>query len=181
MKTIIGYLLLIVSFLGIIFFRRYSGTVISYPIFWYILFLILGLFGVWLLVNSTKRAEKKLENSASLEVERLKAVSEKIELNFDFCEFKNGSYSHQVDDKNTSSLKLIALGSSALLGDKTITENVVQSSLIYTHTVGDKTEKYISQSFPFDQKTLGYYVLNNNLVLYVDRVDRTRYFFDLKK
>ena len=181
MRLILGLFLTIISFLGILFFRHYSGTIIPYPSLWYILFIIAGLSGLILIFSSFRRIEKIVTDSYDAEIEKFKISSEKIELNFDFCEFKSGSYSHQVENENISSIKQIAPPSITMLADTSITENVTQSYLVYNYTVNGKTEKYTSQSFPFDPTTLRFYVLNQNISLYVDWFDRTKYFFDLKR
>jgi hypothetical protein len=180
MRTVIGLLLIIVSFFGTIFFRRYNGSVIPYPTLWYISFLVLGLLGVWLIYISVRKVKRVVEQHIHSEVEKLKSNAEKIELNFDRCEFKSGSFSHQVDDPNISTVKFLAPGSFASI-DTQITENVIQSYLTYTETINGTVYKFISQSFPFDQTTLKFYVLNHNITLYVDRYDREKYLFDLKR
>ncbi|MEI9909486.1 MAG: hypothetical protein WDO71_07350 [Bacteroidota bacterium] len=115
------------------------------------------------------------------EIENLKANAEKIELNFEKCEFKSGSFSHQVEDQVMNTVKLFAPGSLAPGIDTTITENVIQSYLTYTDTMNAELCKFISQPFPFDQTTLKFYVLNHNITLYVDRFNRKKYLFDLKR
>lgn len=114
------------------------------------------------------------------EIEKLKLNAEKIELNFDKCEFKNGSFSHLVEDPTMSTVKLFAPGSLTSI-DTTVTENVIQSYLIYTDTINGENCKFISQSFPFDETTLKFYVLNQNITLYVDRYDKKKYLFDFKR
>ena len=110
-------------------------------------------------------------------IEEIKNNAEKIELDFDLCVFKSGSYFHEVTDENISSRGLIVPGVSY---NPTKMERVERSSLIYNHTTSGRTEKYM-ESFPFDQTTLKFYVLNHKIVLYLDRFDRSKYFFDLEK
>jgi hypothetical protein len=91
MRTTAGLLLIIVCFLGTIFFRRYDGTVIPYPILWYVLFIAIGLLGVWLISSSLRKTKRVIEQVVNREIEELKSNAEVIELNFDKCEFKSGS------------------------------------------------------------------------------------------
>jgi len=181
MKIIFGFLLLIVSFIGTIFFRRYNGTVIPYPTLWYISFILLGIIGAWLIFSSYRKTKKIVEQIYDTEIEKLKSNAEKIELNFDNCEFKSGSFSHKVEDPNMSTIKLLAPDSLALYVDTTITENVIQSYLTYVDTIDGKLCKFISQSFPFDPTTLKFHVMRHNITLYVDKFDRNKYYFDLKR
>ena len=181
MRIISGILLIAVSFIGALFFRSYTGSTISNPGLWFIFFILLGLSGLWLISSSLKRSMKMLSQMKNRELEKLKTNAEKIVIEFDLCEFRSGSYSHQVEDENMSSIGWVAPGSAAILADTTITENVIQSSLIYNCPISGKIEKFISQSFPIDETTLKYYVLNHSLTLYIDRLDRKRYFFELKR
>ena len=109
-------------------------------------------------------------------IEEIKNNAERIILDFDLCDFKSGTYFHEVRDENISSLNLISPG---LSFDETKTERVINSSLIYKYTISGRTEKFVD-SFPFDTTTTKFYVLNHKIALYVDRLDRTKYFFELK-
>ncbi len=180
MRTAVGLLLIVLCFLGTIFFRSYHGTVIPYPPLWYTLFIVLGLFGMRHIISSFKKSKKVIEDAINIANERFKSNAEKIELNFDECEFKNGSYAHQVEDPNISSVKFFAPTSIAST-DTMITETVIQSYLTYTQSINGEVCKFISHSFPFDQTTLKFYVLNDNISLYVDRFNREKYLFDLKR
>ena len=180
MRVVVGLLLIILCFLGTIFFRHYNGTVVPYPLLWYIFFIVLGLLGLWLITRSLRTSTKVIEEAVNSEIEKFKSTSEKTELNFDKCEFKSGTFSRQVEDPNMSSVKLFAPASIAS-SDTMIAETVIQSYLIYSETIDGKVLKFISHSFPFDQTTLKYYVLNNKISLYIDRSSRENYLFDLKR
>src|SRR6187399_1353766 len=180
MRTIFGLLFIIASLLGITFFKYYNGSVIPYPTLWYISFVILGLLGVWLIYSATRKVKKIIDQHINSEVEKFKANAEKIELDFDKCEFKSGSFSHQVEDPTMSTVKLFAPGSLGLIADTTITENVIQSYLTYTDTFKGESCKFVSQYFPFDPSMLKFHVLKHHIILYIDRFDKRKYLFDLK-
>jgi hypothetical protein len=131
-----------------------------------------------LIVSSLRKTQKVIEEVVNTQIEILKLNAEKIELDFDKCEFKSGSFSHQVEDPNMSTIKLFAPGSLASI-DTTITETVIQSYLTYTETINGTVCKFVSQSFPFDQTTLKFYVMNHNITLYIDRSNCDKYLFDL--
>jgi hypothetical protein len=180
MRIAIGLLLIIACFFGTLFFRRYDGTVIPYPALWYLSFIALGLLGLWLIASSGRRVKKMIEEAVNTEMEKFKLNAEKFELNFDNCEFKSGSFSHEIDDPNMSTMKFFAPGTLGSIETK-ITETVIQSYLVYTATINGTACKFISDSYPFDPTTLKFYVLNNNLKLYVDRFDSGKYLFDLNR
>lgn len=180
MRTILGLLFIIVSFFGIIFFKYYRGSVIPYPILWNIPFIILGILGAWLIYSAAKKVKKIVDHHINYEVEKFKANAEKIELDFDKCEFKSGSFSHKVEDPTMNTVKLFAPGSLALIVDTTITENVIQSYLTYTDSFKGEPCKFVSQYFPFDPSMLKFHVLKHHIILYIDRFDKRKYLFDLK-
>lgn len=180
MRTAIGFLFIILCFLGTIFFRRYNGTAIPYPILWYISFIALGLIGAWLIASSFRKTKRAIEQVINSEIDNFKSTAERVDLNFDKCEFKSGSFSHQIDDPNMSTVKLF-VPSALTLVDTTINETVIQSYLTYSETINGTDFKFVSQSFPFDQTTLKFHVLNQNIELYVDRFNQEKYLFDLKK
>jgi hypothetical protein len=181
MRIIFGTFFIIASFLGAFFFSRYNGAVIVSPLLWYILFIFIGVLGFLLFFGSFKKADRMTRQFEETKILKLKTNSEKIELEFDLCEFKSGSYSHEIKDENISTINLIAPTPISSLHNPTVTENVVRSSLIYNYQISGQTEKYVSQSFPFDQVTLKFYVLKHKISLYVDKFDKRKYFFDLEK
>ncbi|MGZ8556929.1 MAG: hypothetical protein ACXWWC_01280 [Chitinophagaceae bacterium] len=135
-----------------------------------------GIVGLLIFRSSFKKAKKILTESEKLRIEEIKNNAERIELEFDFCEFKSATYFHEVKDENISSLNLIASG---LSFDETKTARVINSSLIYNYTISGRTEKFIG-SFPCDTTTTKFYILNHKIALYVNRLDRTKYFFELE-
>ncbi len=175
MKLILGLLFAAISFLGCIFFRRYAGSVILYPSIWYFFFILLGLIGAFMVYQALSRANKFVNNEANRNLRSFKASAEKIIPNFDLCEFKSGSYYHEVADENVSSLNWVS--PTGFQSNPTVTERVDSSTIVYQHS---ETERYIG-SFPVDAVALKSYVLTGKLVLYVDRTDRSKYVFDLDK
>ena len=154
MRKAVGFLFIIIFCLGTTFFRHYSGTLISYPILWYISFFALGLLGVWLVASSVRKAKNIIENVVNTETEKFKSNAEIIELNFENCEFKTGSFSHQVDDPRMNA-PFTGFGPLTTIDPK-ITETVFQSYLTYTGTINGSICKFVSPSFPFDQTTLSF-------------------------
>lgn len=180
MKIVLGFFLIAISLFGSLFFRNYNGVVIANPGLWYAGFIALGALGFWLIYTTIKRKAKAMETSHDDELKKFIAVSEKVELDFDHCEFKSGTFSHQVEDENISSLKWMTPTSASVLSDMSIQENVIQSYLVYT-SEAEGNKRFISQYFPFDETTLKFYVLQGNIILHVDRRDRNKYFFHLNK
>lgn len=109
------------------------------------------------------------------EFEKLKATGQKINIEFDNCEFKDSSYSDEVIDE-----RMVRFNSINLDYGKVIrTDFVGQSMLVYYHPTADKTERF-TQAFPCSAEALKVYVLQNAISLYVDPFNKSHYFFDLK-
>ena len=181
MKRIVGSLLIIISFFGALYFKNYNGTVIPYPTLWYLFFTVLGLLGVWLIYTSLKKVKTVVEQHINTKIEKFKSTAERIELDLDKCEFKSGSFSQEVEDSDISPIEIMAEGSLGSMSNTTMAENVIRSYLVYADTLNGDSYKFISHSFPMDQTTLKFHVLKHNVILYVDRFDRKKYMFDVKR
>jgi hypothetical protein len=164
MRATIGLFLFAISFIALIFLVYREVNFI-----WYILLTLLTILGARLIMSSAGKRIATIEKEIDENLEKLKASSEIIKPDFDNCEFKDRSYSHEVRDENLSDLSSFTLTPYPV--EILTTENVGQSALIYNHTVEGRREKFI-QAFPFSADTLKFYVLNNNITLYVDHFDR---------
>lgn len=180
MKKIIGILIMAISTLGITYFESYKGTVIPYPTLWLIGFVVLEVLGFYLIYLSIYKQQSKIHEKVNYQLENFKANAEKIELTLDNCEVKNGSFSHEVEDPRFSSVRFLVPNSSLYSFDSTITETVVRSYLIYSDPKDNGGLRYISQTFPLDEITLKYYVMNKRISLYVDRFNKEKYYFEMK-
>ncbi|MGC4035796.1 MAG: hypothetical protein QM764_07530 [Chitinophagaceae bacterium] len=180
MKLIIGLLLIAISFFGTIFFRNYHGTLISHPGIWYTLFFAVGLVGALLIYNAIRGMKTIIEDHIDTSAEKLKSHAKRVQIDFDKCEFKSGSFSHQIEQSNATVAELL-LQDSPILPATSITENIIQSYLKYTDNINGEKITFISHAFPFDETTLKFYVLNNNISLYIDESSPQKYLFEIKK
>ena len=136
---------------------------------WTLVLVPLFITAIKLMISPAEERIAAIENGIDKRLKQLKAMGEQIKPNFDLCEFKDSSYSHEVIDTNLPGL-------SAYGGEMMTTENVNQSVIIYHH--GD--DETFTQPFPCGRDALKFYVMNNNITLYVNPFDRSDYFFDLK-
>ena len=110
-----------------------------------------------------------MQDDLTEEQHGLKLHGEKIILDLDNCDIKENNY---YEDITNSDLALIR-------GDSGYKEKyVVQTVIIYNHTRNGVTERFISQTLSLDTVTLESHILNNDIILYVDTFDRSKYFFD---
>jgi hypothetical protein len=174
--------IMIVSLIAGIFLWTYEGELIRSPRIAQVMCFIVAAVCLWAL---TRKDNKKLQEPSGRyleyleEVKTFKAKAEIITPDHDACEFRNGTYYHEVEDKDIS---WMASGSHIMFSEEvTKTEKVIQSSLLYHHEEGGTAKKYASQGFPFDKIALQLYVMDGKIKLFVDRFDRNKYFFELEE
>ena len=182
-KFIIGLVLLAISILAFFYFRYYRGTLIPYPILWRLGAIALGVIAAVILYNAVRQSTREEERSIELAQNNIREKAEVVKLEFDNCYFRDGSFTMEVQEREADLVLPSAYIGSRIGMYETPpkTKNTLQSFLIYTHGNDETKERFVSQAFPFDKTTLQFYVLNNNITLYVDRFDRKQYFFELKK
>ena len=103
----------------------------------------------------------------------LKTSGEKIKLDLDNCDIKENNYYTDITKRGLSKFEIAYSGYRE--------QYVEQSIIFYYHKSGDVIEKYISQIFSINVITLESHILNNDIVIYVDRFDRNKYLFDFSQ
>jgi hypothetical protein len=169
MKRLISIILFGCSIAGLIYLLYAGGNAL-----WLILVILVAIIAGLILLGSAKTKFADIEKQVDENLQKLKANAEKIKVNYDNCEFKESSYVNEVRDERVYSHGMMNLDQGKVMQR----DFVGQSLLIFNYTSAGKTEKFM-QAFPFDAESLKFYVLDNLITLYVDRFDRSRYFFDL--
>src|SRR5690348_10417366 len=94
-RRIIAYVLFVLGFLTVTFFRKYSGQIIPYSEFFWLAGLAMFLFGWYLLrFSPTFKESKDMERLQKL-IEDLKVNGEKIRVDFSQCEIKTNDYTEE--------------------------------------------------------------------------------------
>ena len=112
-------------------------------------------------------------------VERLRKDGEKIILTTTNCEVKENNYYDEVVNKK--------IGTGAVVDalydpNRNVRQNYIeQSAIIYYYQSGSKKIRMTSQTFPFNAETLGKYLENSSVVLYVDRNNKNEYAFAIEQ
>jgi len=186
-RQIAAVLLIVLGFLTVTFFRHYSGHLIPYPFFFWSLGLTMFLFG-YLLVRyiPSDRSQAAARQIRQL-IGELKASGEKIKVDFKDCEILEHNYSEHKETYGRDSLFPSLAGGPSLneLDDETGgtgIANVCQSVILFSYP-NERTghpEKFMSQIISKDKITLSFYLdQQKQTTLYVDKSDRSRYYFDL--
>jgi hypothetical protein len=174
-----AYILIGLGIVVFLFFRYYSGTLIPYPF-------LMWLLGIGMIVGGliiiTKIASKEdasdMENMNSL-IKELKETGEMINVEFADCEIKSNNYTEERERYRNSKIQAWnAIGGDA---DKNVKQvDIHQSVIVYNHKQNGEVETFYSRVIPKEKITLMFLLSSKkNITLYVDRDDRTRYYFDL--
>lgn len=177
--SLLGYLLVTTGILGTLFFRHYNGSLIPYPILWYLGFAAIGIAGFLLIYLGLKKSIRKEVEEYISPFELIKANGYRIIPDFDKCEFKSGSYTRETDDEENVWMSLIDPSFVDLKLDKRTSEHVLRSYIVYTDILDGEKHRFISQSFPTELTNLKFHTMNNKLLLWVDKRDHRKYFFEM--
>jgi hypothetical protein len=188
-RRISAYILFGLGFLTVTFFRKYSGTIIPYPF----LFWLIGLsmfWGGWALLRWTPTIKEQQDTDRLKKlIDDIKTNGEKIKVDFSKCDIKQNNYVEEKEKYGTGSyittldIERDIQAWNALTDSTRNTERVQvnQAVLIFDNSHNDKTEKFVSRVIPFDRVTLLFKLdKQKQTTLYVDKNDRSKYYFDLE-
>ena len=175
-QRIFGFILIISGIIGYLFFSHYRGEMISSPLLYTIA--SIGIFFIGLLLMLSSRTKKEISDEMSItnQIARLKASGEKILLNFDNCEFRSNSYQEEIQNERKARSYDVLFNRATPID----TKDVIQSSLVYMNKRGDAVERFNSPPIPVSEVSLKASVLNGQAWLFVDRFDRSKYYFEIK-
>jgi hypothetical protein len=123
-------------------------------------------FGFFTVQERTSLWEKLIGQAENSRRTAIRKNVEKIELDFDSCEFNGGSYYHEVNVDNVNTINLLApVGFS-----HDATSFITTRSLVKVKSILD-----LFLLFDFCQGLC----LTEKICLYIDRFDRSNYFFEL--
>jgi hypothetical protein len=175
-KTLPGYIIAGLAFIGIFFFGFYNADQLPYSPLWLTLCAILFPSGLYIIYSGRRKKVNTLSSENVNRRNKLLSTGERIQPDIDNCEIKENDYYEEMPDQ-----RLVGIQSIDAVFDPS--ENyeeqyVDQSVIIYYHPVAGGTEKYVSQSFTIDSETLRFHIMNNDITLYVDRLNRQDYIFE---
>jgi len=190
-RRVLAYLFMALGFLTVVFFRKYTGVVVPYPSLFYILGFVLFMGGLLFLRFTPTATALNRQKQQAATIHALKANGERIEVDLLQCEIKEHHYTEERDRYGHPNPLLTldiereiqgwnALGGNAELNVKQV--QVVQSVLVYHYQNRDSgnRETFVSRVIPKDKTTLSFYLdQQKQTLLYVDKTNRERYYFDL--
>jgi hypothetical protein len=107
-------------------------------------------------------------------VRPLKKNGEKIIVDIENCRFNGNNFDVPVTSRPMISTHVPVFGEPVSL------DEIQQSVLTYQHAHLGRTELFISQVFPIDLITLEAHIMQKHLILYIDKKDRSHFYFDLQ-
>ena len=159
---------MIVGFFGIIFFDQYHGNLIPFPNLWFVLSFIIIFVGVFF--EKIFKKKTKIVDENVNRIEMLKATGEKLIVDIDSCEFKSSNFQKELEPQNPLVFHL----------NDNSSREINQNVIVYKHKIGDKTETFVSHRFYIDEVTLQYHIIKKDVILYVDKANRSNYYFNLR-
>ncbi len=190
-RRILAYFLFALGFLTVTFFRKYSGEVIPHPFLFYLLGFIMFLGGFLFLRYTATSKEIVLQKQMEEIVRDLKEKGEKIRVDLSKCTIKENNYTEDREKYQHPNEILtfvferqIQIWNSMGGGSWRNMEqtHVEQTVLVYYHhnSRTGETEKFVSRVIPRNKITLSFYLDSQKETnLYVDKTNRSKYYFDL--
>jgi hypothetical protein len=173
MLKIIGVLFILFGIIVHLFFTHYDGTLIPCPAIMHLLGIALIPTGIIFILCGSGKMNRRDQLMQDQAYSDLKDIGEKIIVDLDNCDFKSNSYEVEMPDMQTQ------YDSFEGPEHRMKTENVQQSIVTYLHMSGSRTESFQSPVFPIDLVSLKTHIIKKELVLYIDRKDRSHYYFEL--
>ena len=177
-KSVLGYVLLVIAVISFKLRHTISLAILNPEIItWVDVFL--GIIAVYLVFMGKRQKGRKMRLTHEGTVERLRKDGEKIILTTTNCEVKENNYYDEVVNKK--------IGTGAVVDalydpNRNVRQNYIeQSAIIYYYQSGSKKIRMTSQTFPFNAETLGKYLENSSVVLYVDRINKNEYAFAIEQ
>lgn len=190
-RRILAYLLFGLGFLTATFFRKYSGELIPYPFLFWLLGLSMLFGGLLLLRYAPAPKELSIRKQVKKLIADLKENGEKIQVDLSKCEIKEHNYVEEREryghknelltldiEREIQSWNTIGGGSVRNVGQVQVMQTVI--IFINTSSRTGQTEEFISRVISKDKITLSFYLYKQQqTLLYVDKTNRQRYYFDL--
>ena len=177
---ITAFLLLLAGWLVDEFFDHYHGTLIPHPTLFWLGGILLALAGYSLIRGGVSVRFNQDRRERRRFIDDLQANGEKIAVDLTTCEIRSTDYTETRDRSDDS--YSYSYGSMANIDRSSYTVDVRQSIFIFQQENArtGAMERFVSPVIPKDMTTLSFYFDQQHQTnLYVDKNDRSRYYFDL--
>lgn len=179
-----AYFLIIIGTVIVSFFEYYQSDVIPYPYVWLVLGGILFILGVILFALPKVKKIRNANHAHTQFANELRQSGESISVDFAHCKILSAK-SVKAAPEHDDYAVLIAGRSlnvaSYLLDDGRPQGSTIEHSVfIFERERNGKIEKFVSPVITKDPVTLEFLLISQKQTrLYIDRLNRERYWFDL--
>lgn len=184
MNKLLGYFLMGVGVVGLIFFLNYKGTAIPLRELWFALSIFIIITGGYFFAKYKWRQFNELHSagpnkSRLAEIEQLKLTGDKVKVTLDNAEVKSRTYQQQIiKDGLPSRMEVIdALYDS---GRNYKTEEIQQTYIVFYKQYNGTTYKFISPATTQSVEVVRQYIDRQKGVdLYVGPQNPSNHYFEL--
>jgi len=178
-KTILGFFLILIGLLAFLFFRKYSGDLIPYPVIWYFVGILFMIIGFLLVKSGLASHDKRVIKDLSVEINNFKLTADKIKVDLNNCKIRINNYTEQVE--KVKSYKAQTFDAFYDSSKNIENVNINQAVLIFETDKFGQRAKYFSPTIYKDEITLRFLLdRQKETFIYVDRDNRSKYYFDLE-
>lgn len=179
----IGILVCTSGILGAIFFGNYTGAAIPLPGLWMWVSVFAIISGFGLTLKAMLYVEERAYDDAKHKLEYFMMHALKIPVDLDACDIRMDYITLVIHPEDEDYDDYLVLGNlnSETIHKEAITLTVPHATLIANHAENGRMEQFVSQPVKMDEITLRVKLhQRRHSAVYVDRNDRSIYYFDLE-
>ncbi|HYV93510.1 MAG TPA: hypothetical protein VE978_17180 [Chitinophagales bacterium] len=179
MKRTLAYILFSIGLLSYFVRLGYHSSFYLLPEISFAISTICILIALRLFATSRSTKEIRSANRYKEIIQVLKETGEKIKVDFSQCEVKSNDYSEERERYGPRTQYWNAMAGDAIRNTEVVDVN--QSVLIFKNNANGKEETFVSPVIYKDEITIKFLLSEKKeTTLYIDKNDRSRYYFDLE-
>jgi hypothetical protein len=183
MKRLLGYSLIGVGLLGILWFLNYKGTTIPLKELWLVLSIFTLIIGGYTIakykLQELNNHRRDSSNARYAEIEQLKRTGEKVRITLNNAEVKSRSYKQEIANEDLPS-RIEMLDALYDSNRNYKTQEVQQTYIVFYKQYKGETYKFISQATTQNTGAVKMYIdRQKGIDLYIDPKNPNNYYFDL--
>lgn len=173
-----GYFICGLGLIVYLFFREYAGSLIPYPLLFWLVGIAMIAGGAFLVRYSYRIAEDRAHVNMKRAIQEFKNASEFTDISFSDCEILRNDYVHEVD-RNTHR----ARAWDALVDEtrNTSRQKINQNVLVINHVINGQKHRFYSHTLNIDHDTLLLKLdMKKQTKLYFNSNNLDEYYLDLE-
>jgi hypothetical protein len=177
MFKVLGYLLVGIGLLGVVYITNYKGSYIELKGLWLVLSLGPILLGSYFLTRQgLKTSFATQEHSLAPNLHHLKETGHRVKLSLENCEVKTRSFQVESFKEDSSIAGLDALYDQ---NRNYQLKEVTKTYLVYKRKHDGQLQTFVSPPISQDAVSIKMYLDEKGINLYIDNANHELYYFDL--